>query len=288
MIPLKFHIVIPAHNEEDVLAQTLESLVNQTLKPAQIILVNDNSTDATAQVAQAFSEDHPFITVLNIISTDDHSPGSKVVNAFYEGYKTIAEDVDIICKFDADLIFPQNYLENIQEMFQQNPKLGIASGILHIKQNDSWVYERIADKTHVRGPIKAYRKACFDEIGGLRASIGWDTVDVFLAQFHGWQVATNEKLIVKHLKPTGAAYRNKGYQKQGEAMFKMRYGILITIIAALKISIIKKSVKVFVQYLRGYLNAKNAKIDYLVTSAEGKFIRKLRWNGIMSKLKLNR
>ena len=285
---MNFHIVIPAHNEEDVLVQTLESLVNQTLKPAQIILVNDNSTDATPKIAQDFSENYPFVKVLNVISTDDHSPGSKVVNAFYEGYNIIDEDVDIICKFDADLIFPQNYLQDIQEMFQQNPKLGIASGILHIKQNDSWVYERIADKTHVRGPIKAYRKTCFDEIGGLRASIGWDTVDVLLAQFHGWQISSNEKLIVKHLKPTGAAYQNKGYQKQGEAMFKMRYGIFITIIAALKISVIKKSVKVFVEYLRGYLNAKNAKIDYLVTSAEGKFIRKLRWNGIMSKLKLNR
>ena len=286
MMPLKFHIIIPAHNEESHLERTLNSLVNQTISAEKIIIVNDNSMDATASIAQKFVEDYDYVSVISIQSSQDHLPGSKVVNAFNKGFETIKEDIDIICKFDADLIFPLNYLESIQSMFQEHPKLGIASGILHVKKGDVWVYENIADKTHVRGPVKAYRKACFDAIGGLKPTIGWDTVDVLLAKYHNWTIKTDVSLMVKHLKPTGATYKNKGFEKQGEAMFKMRYGLLITLIAALKISVLRKNLKVIFQYLKGYRQAKSSKQDYIVTVAEGQFIRKLRWQGILGKLKL--
>ena len=38
---MKYQIIIPAHNEEQFIGQTLESLVNQTLPPKNILLVND-------------------------------------------------------------------------------------------------------------------------------------------------------------------------------------------------------------------------------------------------------
>jgi hypothetical protein len=52
-------------------------------------------------------------------------------------------------------------------------------------------------------------------MGGLKAAMGWDTVDE-LSTFYGWKVVTDARLIVKHLKPTGANY-NKTRYKQGEA-----------------------------------------------------------------------
>jgi hypothetical protein len=160
----------------------------------------------------------------------------------------------------------------------------MASGNLYVKEADSWVYETIADKDHIRGPIKAYRKNCFKDIGGLKTSIGWDTVDVLLAKYHNWKTITDTSLKVKHLKPTGATYSNKGYEKQGEAMYKMDYGLVITCIASLKIAIKRSKLSVFVEYLKGYFNAKNKKLPKLVTQAEGKFIRAYRWQGIKQKL----
>ena len=53
------------------------------------------------------------------------------------------------------------------------------------KKMEKWIYENIAAKTHVRGPIKAYRAECFNDINALKSSIGWDTVDVLLAQKKG-------------------------------------------------------------------------------------------------------
>lgn len=53
---MNFYIVIPAHNEESYLGQTLQSLVEQTLLPKKIVVVDDHSTDTTAIIAQEFSK----------------------------------------------------------------------------------------------------------------------------------------------------------------------------------------------------------------------------------------
>ena len=53
---------------------------------------------------------------------------------------------------------------------------------MYILKRNKWIYENISSKNHVRGPIKAYRKECFIDIGGLKAHVGWDTLDVLLAK----------------------------------------------------------------------------------------------------------
>ena len=64
-------------------------------------------------------------------------------------------------KFDADIIFPDNYLEHVQQVFQDNSQYGLVGGLLYIERDGEWVYEGILIKSHVRGPMKAYRKECF-------------------------------------------------------------------------------------------------------------------------------
>ena len=180
---LNIYIVIPAHNEEDCIALMLESLTNQTLLPKKVVVVNDNSTDETARITSEFCKKYSWITTINITSSTSHIPGNKVINAFYKGFETLDDNYDIICKFDADIIIPDNYLESIVKLFSSDEKVGVAGGLAYIKKNNKWVYETISSKDHVRGPFKAYRKACFKEIGGLKPSIGWDSVDLLLAQY---------------------------------------------------------------------------------------------------------
>lgn len=282
---MNIYIVIPAHNEEDYIALMLESLALQTTLPKKVIVVNDNSTDHTQKIINSFLPDNPWLKTIEIQSSTKHSPGSKVIQAFYKGLETLDDDYDIICKFDADIILPNNYLEALISIFKSDEKVGIAGGLAFINKNDQWIYEAVASKNHVRGPFKAYRKQCFKEIGGLKRSIGWDTVDVLLAKYHGWTIKADELLQVKHLKPTGLSYTKSSRFLQGEAFYKMRYGLAITLISALKKGIKKRSILSFTNDLKGFLTAKNKKLDFLVTQEEGEFIRKLRWKGILDKLK---
>ncbi len=281
---MKIAIVIPAHNEEALIRLTLNSLIKQTLLPSKIIVVNDNSTDNTAEIVTKLGAEHSFITLINNNSNTDHLPGSKVINAFYKGYDTLNSDFDIICKFDADLIFPDNYLERIVYHFNKNKNIGMAGGFCYINKNEDWVLENLTNKDHIRGALKAYRKECFSAIGGLKKAMGWDTVDELLAKYHNWEIITDESLHVKHLKPTGNTYNKKAKYKQGEAFYKMRYGFVITFIAAVKLAYKKRKPNFIIDYLSGYLKAKREKQAFLVSKKEGGFIRSLRWNGIKEKL----
>lgn len=281
---LNFYIVIPAHNEEAYVGSTLESLINQTLQPKQLVIVNDNSKDKTAEIVKEYVDKHDWITLLNIESSNKHLPGTKIVNAFYKGFETLDNNYEVICKFDADLIFPTNYIETLASHFNNNDQLGMASGFCYIQKNNKWILENLTRKDHIRGALKAYRKECFLQIGKLKPSIGWDTVDELLAKFYNWKILTDKSLQVKHLKPTGESYNKSAKHLQGEAMYKMRYGFTITLLSALKLAFKKRSFKLFNNYMYGYIKAKKRNLSFLVTEKQGQFIRKTRWQGIKKRV----
>ncbi|WP_062062170.1 glycosyltransferase [Aquimarina longa] len=281
---MKTYIVIPAHNEERFIAKTLDSLVTQTVLPTKIVVVNDNSTDHTKDIVNQFVIKYDYITLIDTNSSKDHMPGSKVINAFYQGYKTLDTDYDIICKFDADLIFPSNYLEEIANHFNTHNHIGMVGGFCYVEKNQEWILENLTNKDHIRGALKTYRKKCFEDINGLKPAMGWDTIDELLAQYHNWTIKTDTTLHVKHLKPTGNTYNPKAKYKQGEAFYRMRYGFWITLIASIKLALLKKQPKLIFDYLAGYFIAKRKKQSFLVSKIEGEFIRKLRWKKIKKKL----
>ncbi|MDT0294002.1 glycosyltransferase family A protein [Mesonia ostreae] len=281
---MDIYIVIPAHNEAEFIEKTLQSLVEQTLLPKKIMLVNDNSSDDTEKIIFSYSQKYNFIEYINISSSEEHLPGSKVVKAFHKGLEKLDKHYDVICKFDADLIFPQNYLEKIKNMFTNNPDLGMAGGVCTISAQKGWRVESLTNKDHLRGALKAYKKDCFEKIGGLKHVMGWDTVDELLAQYHNFHIGVDQNLEVKHLRPTGKTYHVNARYKQGEAFYRMRYGVCITVIASLKLATKKNKFSLCLDYLKGFFIAKKKQIPYMVSSEEGKWIRAYRWKKIKEKL----
>ena len=276
-------IVIPAYNEAESIATTLHSLLNQTYPPSQIIVVDDGSTDSTAEVVNHIASKYPIVQLIQRGEKGEHLPGAKVVQTFNYGLSYLKEDIEVICKFDADLIFPDNYLEILNLQYSKNPQLGMFGGFCYIGKNGLWVLENLTNKDHLRGAVKSYRKACFEAIGGLKMAMGWDTADELLARYHGWIVQTDETLHVKHLRPTGAGYKSNARYLQGSVFYRMRYGVLLTLLAAIKLAVKKRSGKLFLDYCKGFYKAKQEKQPYLLSAEEGKWIRQYRWKGIFSK-----
>ena len=277
-------IIIPAHNEEKHIADCLYSFVHQTHRPDELIVVDDHSKDGTFALASGFANDHDWIKVIQKESSDKHLPGQKIIEAFNYGLAQASVDYDLIGKFDADIILPENYFEQMLNHFQANWLLGMCSGLLYVKKNDKWVYENIAKKNHIRGPIKLYYRQVFELMGGLRLGTGWDTVDTLLCQYHDFETKTDESLMVKHLRPTGHGYSTKNYRTKGQALYRMRYGLPLAKMALLKMAWQSKSPKLYVQGIFGYLLALVQPLPRFVTREEGKFIRKLRWKGVFSSL----
>jgi len=282
---LSYYIVIPAHDEEEFLPDALDSIVIQSLLPKKVVIVNDNSTDGTSDIIKDYSIKYPFIEGVNNPSSDEHLPGSKVVAAFNKGLTLLDGAFDFIVKLDADVVLPPDYFEKIAHIFRSSPTVGIAGGFAYEKnQNGSWELNHPMDDDHVRGAFKSYSKACFEAMDGLRVAMGWDTVDELLARFHGFQTRTDASLKVKHQRPIGAAYNIKARRSQGKAMYLMRYGMLISLIASVKMAWKNKKMRVIRDNFHGYREAMKSNQPFIVNPEEGKFIRSLRWKRIFGKL----
>lgn len=111
---LSISVVIPAYNEQDLLPACLESLRIQTRVPDEIIIVDNNSNDKTAQIARNF--------------------GAKVVKETKQGimpavYTGIsASRSEVIARCDADSIVPVDWLERIEKTLQDNPNAAGLTG----------------------------------------------------------------------------------------------------------------------------------------------------------------
>lgn len=98
-------IVIPAYNEERYLSLCLESIRHQTIAPSEVIVVDNNSTDQTAAIAQRY----PFVRVIS-----ESQQG--IVFARNAGFN-VAQG-DIIARIDADTQLPENWVEIVTEFFE--------------------------------------------------------------------------------------------------------------------------------------------------------------------------
>lgn len=281
---MKLAIIIPAHNEAANIRQCLESFISQSRRPDTLIVVDDNSTDETAQIVKEYRVSHPWIHLVSRSSSPEHLPGAKVVRAFNSGLAKLEDDIELIGKFDGDIVLPHNYFELVESEFKKRSKLGMCSGNLYVKQGDEWVYEAISDRSHIRGPVKLYRKDCLDAMGGIRESIGWDTVDEILANYYGFETITLNELRVLHLRPTGSSYTDKNAEMQGEALYKMGYSGVLSSLAAAKMARGRSSISFYFGCMRGFKNAARSGVTRIVNDDEAAFIRKYRWSRIRSKL----
>jgi glycosyltransferase involved in cell wall biosynthesis len=105
----KISVIVPAFNEEKFLPNCLESLRNQDLKDFELIVVNNNSTDKTAEIAKKFGA----------ILVSEKNQG--VAFARQKGF--LRAKGKIIATTDADTILPENWLSRIFKEFEKNENL---------------------------------------------------------------------------------------------------------------------------------------------------------------------
>lgn len=103
---LRVSLVIPAHNEESHLAACLDAVAAQSERPFEVILVDNNSTDTTADIARSYD----FVRVVR-------EPKQGLAFARDAGFN--AARGDIIGRIDADTIVPSDWVETIAQLFAQ-------------------------------------------------------------------------------------------------------------------------------------------------------------------------
>lgn len=202
---MNYVIITPAKDEEKYVEGTIRSVIQQTIRPAEWVIVDDGSKDSTPQIIQRYLSTQSFIRLVRNPDAGIRQPGSAVIRAFNHGYKSIgACDYDFIVKLDCDLSFEKDYFENLLGRFMDEPRLGIASGIyLEMGEDGTWK-EVVMPSYHAAGACKVVRRMCFDEIGGFIVAAGWDTVDEIRAMTLGWKTGHFIDLKMKHHKSEGS------------------------------------------------------------------------------------
>jgi len=232
---IRYVIITPVRDEEAYVHKTLESVASQTILPIEWIIVNDGSTDRTGEIADQQARKNPWIKVIHTKNRGFRQAGTGVIDAFYEGYRTISQkDWEFVVKLDGDLSFQPDYFEESFRQFAKNARLGIGGGMIYNLVKGELQWER-HPMFHVRGATKIYRRECWNDIGGLMKAPGWDTLDEVKANMFGWQTQSFLGLRVVHHRFTGSAdgtWRN--FVKNGLANYISGYHPIFMAVKCMK------------------------------------------------------
>ena len=193
-----YSIVTPIKNEERYIAGTIESVLLQKILPKEWIIIDDQSIDSTASIISKYSKEIEFIKLISAPKLNINEISARIAKLLNISYDLLTAKTPLILKLDADVYLPTEYSEYFIAKFNDNPRLGIASGCVNYKGEK----EVNHDKSLTRGAAKFYRKKCFDEIGKAYLSRGWDTIDNYAAQSLGWKTKKYD-IYFKHNKEEG-------------------------------------------------------------------------------------
>jgi len=220
-------IIAPVRDEADLIKLTLDSMVAQTVKPVEWIIVDDGSQDGTADIVREYADKYPFIRLVQRPDRGFRKVGGGVVAAFKFGITQIAhQDYEYIAKLDGDMSFGPRYLECMFEQFALEPKLAAVSGKVFREEEGQKIEEIIIDE-HVAGQFKLYRRTAFEEIGGFVEEVLWDGIDVHTARMKGWTTRSflHPDAILMHHRLMGSSDKNvyRGRLRWGRGIWFMGY-----------------------------------------------------------------
>lgn len=203
----KYVLVTPARNERTTIEETLKSVIAQTQRPAEWVIVSDGSTDGTDDIISRYARQYSFIRLLQLTHRPTRS-FSSVVFATEAGIRAVSTaDFEFIGLLDGDLRFDADYFEKLIARFDADPQLGLAGGIAVDVVNNRRIWQRQHLKD-VAGAVQFFERSCFESLGGLIAipEGGWDAITNVQARARGYGTATFPDLVVDHLKPRNTAH----------------------------------------------------------------------------------
>jgi poly-beta-1,6-N-acetyl-D-glucosamine synthase len=253
-------IVSPVHDEAEHLERLAGSLAGQTRPPQAWVAVDDGSHDATPELLARLQEKLPFLTPVRLPATGDDGDrlaAAAAPRAFNAGLSEVrVGDFDYLAKIDGDVELPPDYFEQLISRMEADPSLGIACGDLVEPEGRDWTRLTIPSH-HVHGALKLYRRECFEQIGGVRECLGWDTIDETYARMRGYTTRSYRDVVARHHRPSGSAQgRLRGRARHGACAWIAHFSPTWVALRSLKVGAQRRPrVLSGAAFLFGYLRA---------------------------------
>jgi len=198
-------IITPAYNEARYIAMTIGSVIAQTVRPLLWVIVDDGSTDETAEIIKSYAKKYKWIRYIYRRKTPGQTYFGSNVQAIMEGYAQIKDlSFDYLSVLDADISLPQDYYRIILARFAEDSRLGVASGVYE-NLIDGKLHKVLNDRRSTPKAIMVFRRDVFEQIGGFLPLKygGEDTAACIMARMRGWKTWSFADIKAVHHRPTG-------------------------------------------------------------------------------------
>ena len=166
-------VIIPAYNEEKVIAKTIESVLEIDYPKKEIIVVDDGSKDNTLQIAKEYKRDK-----VRVLHKENGGKASAL------NYAIAYANGEIISVLDADTIAGKNSLKEIARIFGDDENVGAVAGNIKVRNKVNWLtwcqaleyvaglqiarraFDLFGAITIVPGALGSFRKSVLQEGGG--------------------------------------------------------------------------------------------------------------------------
>lgn len=221
-------VIIPAYNEEDVIAETVRGILKSSHADLDVIVVDDGSQDATSAVLRQHFEHDPRVRAIRVANAGK-------ANALNVGLA--AARGQVIVALDADTQFNRDAIARLVRWFA-DPSIGAVAGNAKVGNRINMItrwqaleyvvaqnLERralaaLGTMTVVPGAIGAWRKSAIEQAGGFSSDTLAEDQDLTIAlQRAGWKVMFDSSAIAW----TEAPDTFRGLARQ---RFRWSYGTL--------------------------------------------------------------
>src|SRR5215813_4047132 len=239
-------VLIPAHNEESVILQTVTSVLASDYPAMRIVVVDDGSTDDTGPLLDAHFGDDSRVKIIHQVNRGK----AAALNHAISGAQT-----DFVVTIDADTEIEPDAISKLMRHFS-DVKLAAVAGKIKVGNRSRWLtrwqaleyitsqnmekraFDLLNCITVVPGALGAWRKKSIEAAGGITADTVAEDADLTIAiRRLGWRIGYDEEAIAWTEAPetAGALIRQRfrwtfgtlqSFWKHSDTLFRPKYGTL--------------------------------------------------------------
>jgi cellulose synthase/poly-beta-1,6-N-acetylglucosamine synthase-like glycosyltransferase/peptidoglycan/xylan/chitin deacetylase (PgdA/CDA1 family)/spore germination protein YaaH len=239
-------VLIPAHNEESVIVQTVTSVLASDLQDLQVIVIDDGSTDATGQLLDEHFSSDPRVHIIHQINRGKPAALSAGI---------AHADTEILITIDADTEIEPDAISKLLRHFS-DPQVGAVAGNVKVGNRSRWLtrwqaleyitsqnmekraFDLLNCITVVPGALGAWRRTAVEAAGGITADTVAEDADLTIAiRRLGWRIGYDEEAIAWTEAPetAGVLIRQRfrwtfgtlqTFWKHKDTLFRPKFGTL--------------------------------------------------------------
>ena len=108
----KVSVIMPVYNSEKYIEDSIESVLNQTYPNVELIIIDDKSTDASAQIASSYASKYPHIRLI--------VNGQNALTGYSRNIGVMHATGEYIAFIDSDDMYREDYLEKMVSALEKN------------------------------------------------------------------------------------------------------------------------------------------------------------------------